>query len=617
MTEAESGVDASLRFEILGRLRGWRGDHELDLGPGKQRAVLAVLLLNANRPTPTAAIVDAVWRDDPPENGANVVQKYVAGLRRIFEPNREPRTPWRALTLDDAGYALHVEPDRLDAELFQRRLRQAREARSQDRRGEAIEHLRTALGLWRGEALAGLQGPAFDAARERLEEDRAGALEACAEIELELGHHHRLVAELVRLVAEFPMREQSRYLLILALYRSGRQAEALAAFRDARRFLTDEFGVEPGERLQQLHVGILRSDPALGARPGADEGPPSLVKTPPADPDPPATRPPVDAEAWAPVTPEPQGSPGPREAPGSPAGQVPQPGVQVPQPGMQVPQPGVQVPQPGMQVPHPVMTGMHYWGPRPVWVQPVPMHAPVWPVPFYRQPWLRRLVAAAVPVCSFGMLTWVGIGYFAARRRSWLLTLVTLGYVGLVVLMFMGLDESEPAGSTMENLAVTSMLVLMVGGAVHCALLVTWPRREASTRRLDPSLIGDLERRVRREQALSLVRYYPAIARELNIGRPDLPQFFEDGGLVDVNAVPTPVLAALPGMTAHQARQIVAQRQAQGGFGSVEDLIVWGLIAPATAQALRETLVAIRPETVQPPTPRTWHVGGSIPPQRP
>jgi DNA-binding SARP family transcriptional activator len=607
VSEAGSGIDASLRFEILGRLRGWRGEHELDLGPGKQRAVLAVLLLNVNRPTPTAAIVDAVWRDDPPENGANVVQKYVAGLRRILEPNREPRTPWRTLTLDDAGYALHLEPDRLDSQLFQRRLGQARDARAEDRRPEAVEHLRTALRLWHGEALAGLHGPVFDAARERLEEERAGALEACAEIELELGHHHRLVPELVRLVAEYPVREQSRYLLILALYRGGRQAEALAAFRDARRFLNDEFGVEPGERLQQLHLGILRSDPALGAPPGADE-PPSLVKAPPADPDPPISHPAVSAESpaaqpsvsgrsttsqpsadvepaepWAPLTPEPPGSTGPWQAPRPPVAQTPQP----------------------------IVTGMQ--GPRPVWVHPVPMHPPHWPVPFHRQPWLRRLVAAAIPLCSFGLLTWVVIGYFAARRRSWILTVAALGYVGLVVLLFMGVDGTAPAGSLLENLGVMAMLVSAFGGAVHGGLLVSWPRREPSARRLDPGL----ERRVRREQALSLVRYHPAVARELKIGRPDLPRFFDDGGLVDVNSVPAPVLATLPGMTAHQARQIVAQRQAQGGFGSVEDLVVWGLIPPSTAHELRETLVAILPEAIQPPPSRPWPLGGTPPRQWP
>jgi DNA-binding winged helix-turn-helix (wHTH) protein len=108
----------ALRFEILGPLRAWREDTELDLGPGKQRAVLAVLLLNANRPTPTSRIIDAVWGDLPPENGVNVVQKYVAGLRRILEPGRSPRTPGQLLTWTEAGYTLHVPPGGLDTDVF-------------------------------------------------------------------------------------------------------------------------------------------------------------------------------------------------------------------------------------------------------------------------------------------------------------------------------------------------------------------------------------------------------------------------------------------------------------------------------------------------------------------
>ncbi len=113
-----------------------------------------------------------------------------------------------------------------------------------------------------GTGAGGLNGTFFDAARDHLEEMRAGALEACADAALESGEHARLVPELLRLVAEYPLREGFRYLLMLALYRCGRQAEAPAAYRDARDFFSDEFGVEPGERLRNLHVGILRSDPS-------------------------------------------------------------------------------------------------------------------------------------------------------------------------------------------------------------------------------------------------------------------------------------------------------------------------------------------------------------------
>src|SRR5690348_11003423 len=151
-------------FQLLGPLRARQGGHDLDLGPGKQRAVLAVLLLNANRPVPTAQIVDSVWQDEPPENGANVVQKYVAGLRRILEPERSPRTPGQILTLTDAGYVLCVDGERLDCEQFARRVREAQVARSEGRLAEASDRLREALALWHGQALAGLSGPQFEAA---------------------------------------------------------------------------------------------------------------------------------------------------------------------------------------------------------------------------------------------------------------------------------------------------------------------------------------------------------------------------------------------------------------------------------------------------------------------
>jgi DNA-binding SARP family transcriptional activator len=267
MVEAPEGEQ--LRFQILGPLRAWRGDRELDLGPGKQRAVLAVLLLNADKPVSTTEIVDAVWGDDPPENGANVVQKHVAGLRRVLEPQRSPRTPGQLLTLTHAGYRLHVGAGRLDADIFHARVRQGHAARAEHRLADAATQLREALSLWQAQVLAGLSGPLFDVARTRLAEEHTAALEAWVEMELELGNHHRVVPDLVRLVAEFPLRERLRCLLMLALYRCGRATEALKAFQEGRRLLVEEFGVEPGEQLQQLQLGILRSDPALAVSGGS------------------------------------------------------------------------------------------------------------------------------------------------------------------------------------------------------------------------------------------------------------------------------------------------------------------------------------------------------------
>jgi DNA-binding SARP family transcriptional activator len=496
-------------FEILGPLRAWREHTELDLGPGKQRAVLAVLLLNANRPTPTTRIIDAVWGDCPPENGVNVVQKYVAGLRRTLEPGRSPRAPGQILTLTDAGYALRVEPGCLDTDVFANRVEQARAARSAGRSGEAAGHLRAALALWREQALAGLPGPYFETARDRLTDDRAAALETAAEIELDLGHHGRLVPELARLVADFPLREEPRYLLILALYRCGRQAEALAAFRAARHFLTEEFGVEPGERLQRLHLAILRSDPSLAAEP-ADDGPggPVVVLAP---------------------------------APGAP---------HVPTPS------GATTAGNGR-----------------------------------RRRWLRRLVAVAVPLASLGVFSWTVIAYFAARRRSVPLGVAAAGYFALVVVFMFASDSTED--SARESVAGLALVLAMAGGAVHALLISGADHRHGRTGHAHRDVAGSLEQRVRREQALTLVEHYPEIAGELHIGRPDLLRVFQDGGLVDINAVPEHVLAALPGVTALQARHIVNHRLAAGGFTSVRDLAAEGLLPVSVVHAMGDILIVL------------------------
>jgi DNA-binding SARP family transcriptional activator len=520
------GQTPSVRFEILGPLRAWREDTELDLGPGKQRAVLAVLLLNANRPTPTARIIDAVWGDEPPENGVNVVQKYVAGLRRILEPGRSPRSPGQLLTLTEAGYTLVVPPGRLDAEVFTDHVTRARTA---GRTADAAGHLRAALALWRGEPLAGLRGPYFDAARERLAEDRAAAVEERARIELDLGGHARLVPELGRLVAEFPVREELRYLQILALYRCGRQAEALAAYQSAREFLAEEFGVEPGERLRQLHLAILRSDRALA----------------------PHSEPPAPALALA------------APIPTTPVPTTPVPTV-----------PGVPGP------PFPLIPA----APAGMTVAP----------PARRPPLALRALAIAVPLVSFGSLTWAVLAFFAARRRSGALGLASAGYFLLVgVFAFTMSDTGE---SPWDNVAMLALLLAMVGGAVHVAVLVTGT--SASHRNAPPDLdtLRSLELRIRREQALTLLDHYPPIARELRIGRPDLSRVFNDGGLVDINGVPEHVLAALPGITVPQAQQIVTRRRMTGGFASVEDLITYGLLPVPVVRALSDVLIAVADE---------------------
>jgi DNA-binding SARP family transcriptional activator len=534
----DSGADPSLRFEILGSLRAMRDDDVLDLGPSKQRAVLAVLLINANRPVSAIQIVGAVWRDDPPENGPNVVQKYVAGLRRVLEPDRSPRAQGRVIRLTDAGYLLEVTPGYLDAGLFDSLVRQAQIDRDEGKLNDAAAELRAALALWRGEAFAGLPGPVLESERRRLAENRADALETVAEIELELGHHTQQVPELGRLVAEFPLREQLRYLLILALYRCGRQTEALAAFRAAREFLAEEFGVEPGERLQRLHERILRSDPTLMLVPG--DPPPKDSPTPP----PPARR-----------------------------------------PSQPAPQPPHMEEQPGT-------VGTSY----------VPLNLAAGPTAIRTSPaappgrtrwrsWLGRSILVALPIVTFGLAGWAIIAYYAARRRSRWLATAAAGYFACSVL-FVSLEGEE--GSLEENIWGVSLLLASIGCAAHVALLAFEPKGAVPQGVPPGDATEDFERRVRREQARRLLNDQPAIARDLRIGRPDLARAFDDGGLIDINGVPEHVLAGLPGISSQQASLIVADRRDRGTFASTDDLTRRGLLPTPLPDALREILIAVQ-----------------------
>ncbi|MFB4318113.1 BTAD domain-containing putative transcriptional regulator [Actinomadura sp. 21ATH] len=548
---------AAPRFEILGPLRAWSGDRELDLGPGKQRAVLAVLLLHPNRPVSTAAIVDAVWGDEPPDNGANVVQKYVAGLRRVLEPDRSPRAPSTLLTLTAAGYVLHVPPDGLDAEVFQKRVREALAVRSGGEPAEAAVRLREALAMWRDAALAGLDGPVFDAARERLVEERAAALEACAEIELELGRHQRLVPELIRLVADFPLREGPRYLLILALYRCGRQAEALAAYREARAFLAEEFGVEPGERLQNLHLAILRSDPGL--------------------------------LAWAPVD-------GPGDRPGQAVDAPERPAAP---PGGAFAGPAPAAPGHGLA---PYAAGAH---------RAAPAGHPDLHSRDLRLPTPVRALLIATPMLTCGGLGWVVVAVYAGLRRSVLTGLAAAGYLALTVFAWLTLGSGdENVLRPIDDAAMVAGLLGAGGATVHLALLTGGPGPGRAPALPAPALVDMIERRARREQARVLLLHHPAVAAELRVGRPDLPRTFDDGGLVDVNAVPEHVLAGLPGLDPYHAKLIVAVRDARGPYASIDDLIGRGVVPAHVLRALHEVLVAV-PQPVDAPPPITEKAPGA------
>ncbi|MFD0686221.1 AfsR/SARP family transcriptional regulator [Actinomadura fibrosa] len=550
MADAHSGVP---RFEILGRLRARLDGREVDLGPGKQRAVLGVLLLDAGRTVPVPAIVDAVWADQPPDNGANVVQKYVAGLRRALEPDRSPRSPGRLIALTAGGYALRVPPGGLDAQVFQDHVRDALAGRGQAPPQETAARLRAALAMWRGPVLDGIRGAVFDAARLRLADERASAAEAVAEIELELGRHAQLVPELSRLVDEFPLREGLRHLHILALYRCGRKAEALAAYRDTRAFFAEEFGVEPGERLQRLHLDILRDEPVI---------------------EPPAPPPAPSASASAASFAAPSLAAPPLAA-SPPAGRA-----------------GVTAQEMATSPAQPVDDAIPVLPPDAGWTVRMPYDRP--PAP---RPWPLRLLAVLAPIGTFGLCTFALTAYFAARRRSVLLGLASAGYLALMALFLtIVLATDEDASSPYDGLAMTAWLIAMFGGAVHVAVLTSdlgAGRRDAPAAP-SPAVVEMIERRARREQARTLLAARPDIARELGVGRPDLARGFDDGGLVDVNGAPEHVLAALPGVGAYHAKLVATTRGARG-FASPEDLIARGVLPAAVVRALHETLIAVPP----------------------
>jgi DNA-binding SARP family transcriptional activator/DNA-binding beta-propeller fold protein YncE len=224
--------------------------------------VLALLLLHANEVVPSERLIDQLWGDAPPPTAAKTVQVYVSQLRKSLR-NGEPDGP---LLTRGRGYVLHVRPGELDLERFERALAAGRDALDADAPARAAELLRDGLALWRGPPLADFAYEPFAQAEiARLEEMRLRAVEQRIEADLALGRHADVVGELEALVAAQPLREGLRRQLMLALYRCGRQAEALDAYRDGRRLLVDELGIEPSTALRELNDAILAQDPALGA----------------------------------------------------------------------------------------------------------------------------------------------------------------------------------------------------------------------------------------------------------------------------------------------------------------------------------------------------------------
>ena len=253
-------------FGLLGPLRVLRSGTALPLGGPRQRAVLALLLIEANRVVPLDRLVEEVWGDDPPDGAVTSVQTYVFHLRKILEPARARGAPAEVLVTQGHGYLLRIDPTATDAGRFEAAVRDGRAELDAGHRADAGRTLRGALELWRGPVLEDLGDYGFvrrEAAR--LAEVRLSALEGRVETDLAAGRHTAVVGELEQLVAAHPLRERLCAQLMLALYRSGRQAEALECYRRLRDRLSDELGLDPDESVQRVHQAVLAHDPTVAA----------------------------------------------------------------------------------------------------------------------------------------------------------------------------------------------------------------------------------------------------------------------------------------------------------------------------------------------------------------
>jgi DNA-binding SARP family transcriptional activator len=245
-----------MEFRILGPLEVWHAGRELFLAGRRPRALLAVLLLRPNQVVSADRLIDELWGENALEDAASALKVVVCRLRKALLPD--------VVTTKPPGYLLRVGPDELDLDQFERLVDEGRELLACGLAADASERLRDALSLWRGPPLADFTYESFArTAITRLDELRLAATELRIDADLSLGRHDELVGELEALVSDHPLRERLRMYLMTALYRSGRQADALQAYEDARQTLVDEFGVRPCRPLQDLVRAILRQDPSL------------------------------------------------------------------------------------------------------------------------------------------------------------------------------------------------------------------------------------------------------------------------------------------------------------------------------------------------------------------
>ncbi|MFI9646724.1 BTAD domain-containing putative transcriptional regulator [Streptomyces sp. NPDC052040] len=265
---------AALRFGVLGPVRAWREDEPLATGSPQQRALLAALLLREGRTATASELIDALWGEEPPPRALAAVRTYASRLRKVLSPG--------VLVSESGGYAVRLTDARaLDLAAAQELAGDAEKAKGAGDLGRARRLLTEALARWDGEPLANIPGPYAETQRTRLQEWRLQLLETRLDMDLEQGCHAEAVSELTALTAAQPLRERLRELLMLALYRSGRQAEALAVYADTRRLLADELGVDPRPGLKDLQQRILRADPGL-AEPSAPAAEPAAAPVRPA-----------------------------------------------------------------------------------------------------------------------------------------------------------------------------------------------------------------------------------------------------------------------------------------------------------------------------------------------